>query len=73
MKVGNAIKNYLNDHGISQVWLSTKTGIPTARLCLELNGKRRMNFDDYAAICAALGIPTGPFIEPCPLEAQEGT
>ena len=64
MSVGENINAYLEDHGISQKWLSNRTGIATAKLNLALHGKRRMTFEEYALICGTLGVNTDKFIQP---------
>lgn len=58
MSVGELIKEYLAEAGISQKWLSNRTGIATAKLNLALHGKRRMTFEEYALICGTLGVNT---------------
>lgn len=64
MSVGELIKEYLAEAGISQKWLSNRTGIATAKLNLALHGKRRMTFEEYALICGTLGVNTDRFIQP---------
>jgi len=63
MVVGEKIKNYLEQNGIKQTFLSEKTGIPMAKLNLSLNGKRRLDFDEYVNICSALALRTDFFLE----------
>lgn len=66
MDVGVKIKDYLDSHGISQVFLSSKSGIPPAKLNLALNGKRRLSLPEYQMICWALGVGVDKFMEPRP-------
>lgn len=66
MDVGTKIKDYLESKGMSQVFLSTKSGIPPAKLNLALNGKRKLSLPEYQAICWALGTNIDAFIEPKP-------
>jgi len=66
MDVGVKIKDYLESHGISQAFLSAKSGIPPAKLNLALNGKRRMPLPEYQSICWALGVGVDAFMEPRP-------
>lgn len=66
MEVGIKIKGYLESHGISQAFLSTKSGIPPAKLNLALNGKRRMTLPEYQTICWALGLNVDTFMTPQP-------
>lgn len=62
MCVGERIKLYLAESGISQTHVSNKSGIPIKKLNLALNGKRKINLDEYSAICDALNVPTGMFL-----------
>lgn len=64
MNPGLKIKRYLQEHGISQAFLSRKTGISAAKLNLSLNGKRNIPFDEYELICGALCLDTNTFLEP---------
>lgn len=66
MDVGMKIKDYLESHGISQSFLSDKSGIPPSKLNLALNGKRRIPLPEYQSICWALGVGVDAFMEPCP-------
>lgn len=66
LETGKRIKQYLTDIGTTQKFLSYKTGIPTSKLNLALNGKRRLTFEEYALICWALGVPSDTFIVPHP-------
>lgn len=69
MNTGMKINAYLEERGITQVFLSNKSGIPAAKLNLALNGKRKLTFDEYEAICYALGVGVDTFLEPKPLHA----
>lgn len=64
MCVGQKIKTYLDDNGITQTFVSKKTGIDMPKLNLALNGNRRMTFQEYELICGALGVGTDRFLEP---------
>ena len=64
MHVGRKILEYLDNRGITQTFLSNKSGIPLAKLNLALNGKRRISLDEYEAICGALGVGTDAFLSP---------
>ena len=64
MEVGVKIKDYMSSIGVSQAHISRKTGIPTAKLNLALNGNRRLTFDEYELICGALGVGCEKFLEP---------
>lgn len=64
MEVGLKIKKYLEENGISQTFLSKKTGIELTKLNLALNGNRRLTFLEYETICWALGVNTDKFLSP---------
>lgn len=64
MCVGEKIRAYIEEAGITQKWLSEKTDIPTSKLNLALNGKRRMTFEEYSTICWALNVSADRFITP---------
>lgn len=63
METNLKIRAYLEDNGISQTWLSHKTGIPLPKLNLSLNGKRNLSFKEYELICGALNVNTDKFLE----------
>lgn len=58
------IKKYLEENGITQVFISRKTGIEPSKLSLSLNGDRRLTFDEYSLICGVLGVNTDKFLKP---------
>lgn len=64
MNVGMMIKEYLKENGISQAFVSRKTGIDTAKLNLALNGGRKLTLEEYCLICGALGVNTDKFLQP---------
>lgn len=64
MDVGLKIKKYLEENGISQTFLSRKTGIELPKLNLALNGNRRFTFSEYECVCWALGVNTDKFLQP---------
>lgn len=66
MDVGTKIKNYLEKNGISQAFVSSKSGIPPAKLNLALNGKRKLSLSEYESVCWALGVGVSTFMEPRP-------
>jgi transcriptional regulator with XRE-family HTH domain len=73
MCVGQKIKQYINDNGISQSHISIKTGIPLPKLNLALNGKRRMTFEEYELICGSLNVNTDRFLVPRKLDHTKKT
>lgn len=64
MKENLEIKKYLKDNGITQAFLSRRTKIEQSKLCLALNGERRLSLDEYAVICGVLGVNTDKFLKP---------
>lgn len=64
MCVGQKIKLYLKNNGITQTFVAGKTGISVQKLNLSLNGNRKLGFDEYELICGALSVGTDKFLEP---------
>lgn len=64
MQTNLEIKKYLDDNGITQAFISRKTGIEPSKLSLALNGDRRFTFDEYSLICGVLGVNTDKFLKP---------
>lgn len=58
------IKKYLEANGITQAFISRKTGIEASKLSLALNGDRKLTFDEYSVICGVLGVNTDKFLKP---------
>ena len=65
------IKYYLEEKGISQTFVSKKTGIPLPKLNLALNGNRRLTLEEYTLICGALEVNTDKFLKPRLPEKQK--
>lgn len=59
--IGELIRKYLKENGISQKFLSEKTGISQATINAMLNGKRKMEATEYFTICWALHQSTDYF------------
>lgn len=72
MEVGEKIKRYIEEKGISQVYISRKTGIAMPKLNLALNGNRRLTFPEYEMICWVLEVNTDKFLQPRMPDQQEG-
>ncbi len=64
MKMEEKIKEYLEENGISQTFISKKTGIDLPKLNLSLNGNRRMTFPEYELVCGALNVNKDKFLHP---------
>lgn len=64
MQTNLKIKKYLADKGITQIFVSKKTGIEPAKLSLALQGERKLTLDEYATICGVLGVDIDMFLKP---------
>ncbi len=64
MQVGVMIKEYLEDNGISQAYVSRETNINPVKLNMALNGNRRLSLDEYSLICGVLKVNTDFFLKP---------
>ena len=64
MTVNQKIKKYLEEHGITQMWLSQNTGIAQEKTSNIVNGKRRVTADELLSICSALNISADLFLKP---------
>ena len=64
MDASKRIKEYLEANGISQAFVSRRTGIDTTKLNLALNGARKLTLDEYSLICGVLGVSTDTFLQP---------
>ena len=64
MDVGVMIKEYLEENGISQAFISRETHINPVKLNMALNGNRKLGLDEYALICGALKVDTNRFLKP---------
>ena len=67
----SAILNYLEERGITQTFLSKKTGIGLSKLNLALRGKRRLTIPEYEAVCYVLDLPVETFLVARPLDHGE--
>jgi len=56
------IKQYMADHGIKQVWLSERTGIPQPKLSAYLTGRSPLYADTFAIICRGLEVSSDDII-----------
>ena len=62
MTVNEKIKKYLEEHGITQMWLSQATGIAQEKISNIVNSKRRVTAEELLSICSALNISADLFI-----------
>lgn len=56
MTISNAIANYIDEKGIKQKFLAEKTGLSCEAMSNMLNGKRKLEVDEYAKICETLNV-----------------
>lgn len=61
--VWKALAQYISERGIMQSHLAQVTGMTTQQICNILNGKRKLDVEEYISICGALGVPCDYFIE----------
>ena len=68
MKVFQKMSEYINSNGIKQKYISEKTGIPENVISMILNGKRKMDADEFVEIVIALNLDANYFINKANLE-----
>lgn len=56
MKITNAIAKYLDEREIKQTFLVKKTTLTRDAVSNVLNGKRKLEVEEYAEICKALDV-----------------
>lgn len=61
LTVGGKIKQYMLSKGISQSFISSKTGIQVGVLNAILNSKRKLYAEEYFAICEVLDVQLAMF------------
>ena len=62
MKLYEAVREYLDEHGIKQTVVASKAGINKSVFNAMMNGHRTMYADDFANICIALGVTAESFV-----------
>ena len=72
MKLEEEISKYLKENGITQTFVSQRTGIPLPKLNMSLKGHRRISCLEYALICGALEVNTDFFLKPIRYDASAG-
>ena len=60
--VREAIAKYLEDNGIKQNYRATKINMSPVTLNTILNGKRKIDIEEYAKICDALNVTYDLFL-----------
>lgn len=58
----DGLRAYIAESGIKQKAIAEKSGIKESAFSLIMNKKRKCSADEYARICAALGLPAESFI-----------
>lgn len=58
--IREAIKNRLEELGITQVQLAAELGVNRSSLTSQLNGSRPMPFDTLEKICERIGLELKP-------------
>lgn len=58
------IKAYIERSGFKQKAVAEKSGLDEYKLCMSLQGKRKLEAGEYANICSALGVPMTMFVKP---------
>ncbi len=56
------LKKYIAESGIKQKVIARKAGMHESAFSMIMTGKRKCSVDEYAKICAALGLPAQSFI-----------
>lgn len=62
MKIYQKVAKYIDENGIKQKFISDKTGIPENTISMILNGKRKMDADEFVEIILSLGVDANYFI-----------
>ena len=61
VKAYERIRAYIDEHGIKQLSVAERAGIPPKTFNAIMNGKRTLYADDVEAICNALNVPADTF------------
>ena len=56
MTVGESIKKYIEQSGVTQKHIAKQVGISVQSLNAICNGKQRLTAEQYFAICDSLGV-----------------
>lgn len=57
------MKDFFEEQGVKQKFISRKTGIPEAALSLIMQGKRKCTIEEYVKICRFAGCAFDTFID----------
>lgn len=61
MTIGQAVKEYLVSHGITQAFVARKCGWTKQKASNIFAGKQRLTFEDGQKVCNVLGLPVDYF------------
>ncbi len=61
MSVNERLNEYVNENGIKQVYIASKTGLTVDTVSKILNGNRRILADEFLLICDTLNIDPNIF------------
>lgn len=56
MSANEIIKAYIADNGIKQSFVAERTGMPPELLRRSLEGRRKLQADEFIAICGVLSL-----------------
>ena len=62
LKVYEKLRDYIDSHGIKREYISEKSGIPSNVLSYILNGKRKLNVEEFILILGVLNIDANTII-----------
>ena len=62
MKVYQKLNNWIESHGIKKEFIAEKTGISSNKLSPILNGKRKLEIEEFILILGALNIDANTII-----------
>ena len=62
MDVNKKIKQYLKEHGITQVWLSKTSGVPYKTINDIVNGVIKVSAENLGKISTALNVSADIFL-----------
>lgn len=62
MRVYEKLRDYIDSHGIKREYISEKTCIPSNILSPILNGKRKLDVEEFILIIGVLGIDANTII-----------
>ena len=63
MGLNENIKKYINEHGITQKFLSESTGIAQEKMSNIINGKRKITGEELLKIANALNVNANIFLD----------